>query len=177
MHQLRFVEMDCGIVCTNASFRAILYLAQVLITSLYSPVIHLYAAFKPTFPNPLSPPAQTKLPTTPHPKHIQNDAWYPLQSTPASSSPAPSCAQLTLAATNAVSAKPTEFPICARVLNVPPANACVRSGNCAVMDKFEMVHRTTVSWTGGRGTVCGERDEGHCPDGGTKVGPMGRHCC
>lgn len=53
-------------------------------------------------------------------------------------------AAVTLAATIDVIASPTEFPICARVLNTPPANACVRTGNKEVMARFEIVYKTDV---------------------------------
>lgn len=101
-----------------------------------------YSTFNPTFPNPLIPPAQTKLLATHAAKQAQKLARYPSHKLPVISTFVPSkflSAVVTLAATIEVIASPTEVPIWASVLKTPPANACVRTGNNEVIAKFEIV--------------------------------------
>ena len=118
------------------------------------PVIPAYSTFNPTFPNPLIPPAQIKLLTTHAAKQVQKLALYPSHKanappvppvsyappSPPGLPPTPSpSAAVTLAATIEVTARPTELPICARVLKTPPARACVRTGKREVIARLEIV--------------------------------------
>jgi len=45
----------------------------------------------------------------------------------------------TVEAMTAVIARPTEFPICARVLKTPPARDCLERGKASAMMRLEIV--------------------------------------
>ena len=142
----------------------------------------VYSTFNPTLPNPLIPPAQIKLLTTQAPKQVQKPARYPFHNAPVTSTLLVSelrSAAVTLAATIDVIAKPTEFPICATVLNTPPANACVQLGNSEVIAKFEMVYKTNQVRTGCQSlcdyTIGREGNQRHSPKCCAPVTPLQVH--
>ena len=61
------------------------------------------------------------------------------------------------------------------MLKIPPANACVRTGNSEVIARFEIVYKTASGLHEIGHTVGRERDERHCPERSTPITPFNIH--
>jgi hypothetical protein len=116
----------------------------------------VYSRFTPTRPIFLSPRIDTASVAMLSAKQYQNVALYPV----INASGPPFSGNLdfavTLLAITALVANPTDFPICATVLNTPPASACVFAGKTDVMSKFEIVNSVSAP-TGLRNTAKNEQ--------------------
>ena len=103
-----------------------------------------YSLFIPTLPIPLKPQTNSTAVAQLSENRYQKAALYP--SIKAGGDCLSSCGlrAVTLLAMTAPVAKPTLFPICAIVLNTPPARAWVLVGNTEVMTKFDTVNNASA---------------------------------
>lgn len=105
-----------------------------------------YSSFFPTNPPLFNPKKQIRTTAAVLANMVQKAARKPSISARVWSW-APECS-VTDAAMAAVTARPTEFPICDASLKTPPANDCVSAGKASEMMRFDTVKRTECTLDG-----------------------------